>query len=645
MKNLAIIFLTVLAMLTVLQSFGQHRKYKTVYNPHHNRRMDLVLNITTSGDTVFIGNDTIIITGGGGSSPAAVIEEADVIIIAGQSNAVGRADNTNLPAYLQGNQPSYIFNPSGFQVLNSNTHNNNQFNNKTDDFGSEMELAYQYNQMTGDSLYIIKYAVGGTRLYPDAGMDWSVSSTNEYYDSLLVYIDSALTWIRDEGKNPIIKAIVWHQGESDMNDGTYANGYEEQFTSLVNGLRTYLNTPELMFISAIPDPPYYYPYKTTVQQAIKAVASAISGVTVIDFTQEKFTYKADNIHLNYSDQIMFGKLILDFIIGRCVENPIRTIHSSADPSGEKYVPIFTDYNTIADNGLMFFRNNGSYMDNVLHIGGADLSPPLNYAFMNLTVNENHASGISMQNMATGSSNEFRFQVWDEMDEAYLAFNMPGTNNSGSWAGIDKSDMAMIFTTSYGTPRHLVLGTNTSTDFVAVTGGIQRLRILGTTGNVGIGIVSPSEKLHVVGNTEIEGERSDDNTHAELYKAGGICYNNLPADTWEQITGLSTGDYQDATVNDSSIIVNQAGTYMVNFAVTNKHSEDSTDMSFSVFKNRSAQSDLRQTHWNYSGEHYYNVSLTGIIQLSDSDTLDIRLNPGNTGTVCIEHLNFNISRFK
>ena len=164
--------------------------------------------------------------------------------------------------------------------------------------------------------------------------------------------------------------------------------------------------------------------------------------------------------------------------------------------------------------------------------------------------------------------------------------------------------------------------------------------------IGIGTTTPTETFEVSGgNANINGELSHDNTHAELYKSGGINYSGLPADTWSQLTGFTQGNSQESTLTDSTIIVGQGGDYIIMVSASLTHSLDSTDLNLGLFKNGSAQSDITTRQHNEINLQYSNLVLSGIITLTALDTLDIRVNPSKTGTVKLEHFNFSTHRFK
>lgn len=60
--------------------------------------------------------------------------------------------------------------------------------------------------------------------------------------------DDAIGRTKEAMKYGVLKAILWHQGESDNNQQAVAN-YMDRITVLINGFRTEFNSPNLTFIA------------------------------------------------------------------------------------------------------------------------------------------------------------------------------------------------------------------------------------------------------------------------------------------------------------------------------------------------------------------------------------------------------------
>lgn len=139
----------------------------------------------------------------------------NVILITGQSNAVGFATTVGLPTQdLQPFENVKIWNDSidGFEDLQIGV--NNQTDPHADKHGVELELAKQYYDDFTAPLYIIKYGYGGTRIKQHFDYEPTVLTPwvypTFYDDNVVKGINNLLA----QGKRPFIW-IYWCQGEAD----------------------------------------------------------------------------------------------------------------------------------------------------------------------------------------------------------------------------------------------------------------------------------------------------------------------------------------------------------------------------------------------------------------------------------------------
>ena len=192
---------------------------------------------------------------------AAAPANYDVYIIAGQSNADGRALESDLPsgsplAGVQSNAIISYINPGepngdvsvnsggfvplrpGFSVAPGEDRSAG-VPSGTNYFGLELSFAASIGSATGSNnpIAIIKVTRGGTSLRAD----WRVGdpaepgvATGFLYTALLSHIQSSLDELTDNGNTANIKGFLWHQGEGDSNS---TSSYAERFTDLVEGVR------------------------------------------------------------------------------------------------------------------------------------------------------------------------------------------------------------------------------------------------------------------------------------------------------------------------------------------------------------------------------------------------------------------------
>lgn len=217
-------------------------------------------------------NDMLI----GTKQPAQGITTAKVIIVLGQSNASGRAEvarlantdynykgiSTGYPSVRAG-QAQYVTNPANVYTYwkgnsktsanlaadngswtaytaGSNGNGNANFDLATTGptynvFGSELSLATQLQESSGQEVYIIKCAVGGTSLTfntttTDPGT-WNYTLRNVAAE---FFIKRGMRDLRTFRPNTFFElaGVVWWQGEQDATDNVSAATYQSEFMGM-----------------------------------------------------------------------------------------------------------------------------------------------------------------------------------------------------------------------------------------------------------------------------------------------------------------------------------------------------------------------------------------------------------------------------
>lgn len=193
------------------------------------------------------------------------MKKANVIILSGQSNAVGCSEVDYLPEHFPKERIQTWQNGYENVKINYFSHDKKSggfvkttFNCTvlTDNtFGLEVGIAEALTEKYPDEeFFIVKCAYGGVTLYhdfcsPSAGMkydplsfaDQKPSITDMYdpndppragwcYNELTKIISESIETLENKGYSPVIKAFCWMQGESDANmedaTSTYAYNYD-----------------------------------------------------------------------------------------------------------------------------------------------------------------------------------------------------------------------------------------------------------------------------------------------------------------------------------------------------------------------------------------------------------------------------------
>ena len=162
------------------------------------------------------------------------------------------------------------------------------------------------------------------------------------------------------------------------------------------------------------------------------------------------------------------------------------------------------------------------------------APTGNMAF-GISANTSSISGMDFKNF--NPAGQVRLMARNDNND-YITMNAMGTNASAAFFG-QKGDQLLLF--GYG--KRMAIGTFTSTPLILGTSNKEQMRI-DTAGNVGIGTLTPSQKLDVEGNTiRLRQNRTPASSSASGNK-GDICWDTnyiyicVATNTWKR-TSLET----------------------------------------------------------------------------------------------------------
>ena len=176
-----------------------------------------------------------------------------VILLAGQSNATGSSKVSYLKSNVSDEQyKKYVNGFSNVKILYTNGTNSGGIIHSTlteefvdaklgqgyeiSNFGPELGLAeYLSEAYPDETIYIIKYAIGGTGLL--AHWNPTDSERSVCLDNFNDKIELGLSLLEDEGYTPEIVAFLWMQGEADASTFNRAYTYYDLQKALVEGIR------------------------------------------------------------------------------------------------------------------------------------------------------------------------------------------------------------------------------------------------------------------------------------------------------------------------------------------------------------------------------------------------------------------------
>ena len=200
----------------------------------------------------------------------------DVILISGQSNAVGCTRSSEIKMsvgasayndYLKGFDDVKISYDNWDKITGTDAggntgtvfrlqHDSNKKfvkvmlgqGNGDVTFGPEIGIANTLHERHAHKLYIIKCACGASNLKDD----W-VKRDSPMYGKFVDYVKNQMNVLKEKGLEPTIKAMCWMQGEGDSYLGYYENYYEntkEFVGNLREDLKELAGNKDFPFIDA-----------------------------------------------------------------------------------------------------------------------------------------------------------------------------------------------------------------------------------------------------------------------------------------------------------------------------------------------------------------------------------------------------------
>lgn len=210
-----------------------------------------------------------------------MVEQVNVMLIAGQSNALGISHVSGLPTDRQCEYEVDIY-------FRTNTENPNNgvwqavrpgLGHREDRFGLELPAASVLAQ-TGKPWVIIKYASDGTALYDR----WNKERSAQDYDALITTLHEAVRDLERAGKTPVFRGLLWQQGCSDAIKEHTAAEYEKNLRAFIENIRAETVADLPVAIGSVHEFSERMPYRATVIAAQKKVAAEIGRAVFVPTT-------------------------------------------------------------------------------------------------------------------------------------------------------------------------------------------------------------------------------------------------------------------------------------------------------------------------------------------------------------------------
>ncbi len=187
----------------------------------------------------------------------------DVFIVAGQSNATGQGYMRNLPKNFTINRHVLLYHSAGDTQDNAPAYQwipLRQASESPDRFGPELSFGDRMQEFYPHRrIALIKQAWSATDLYsqwnPGAG-NHDVSHWGPQFRLLVKTVDGGMAALRRLGFKPVIRGMIWQQGENDAFDHVpQAMDYGMNLRHFIRRVRQQFHCPNLPFVYGLVLPP------------------------------------------------------------------------------------------------------------------------------------------------------------------------------------------------------------------------------------------------------------------------------------------------------------------------------------------------------------------------------------------------------
>ncbi len=271
-----------------------------------------------------------------------------IYLIAGQSNADGRAPGSGLPTTPINLQSPQADVPFFYRTTQSTTPVYQTLrpgaSGTVGAFGPEITLGrsladWVAANQPANKVALIKYAVGGTSLSADWKGGGTGANTGDgvQYKTFQTVVTAGLAALDADsslsGYTKRIAGIIWVQGEKDSLTAVESQAYEANLTAFIADVRLTYGANVPFFFSKLSDNQTAYPTGTgegpagfiAVRAAQTAVASSVAGAILIDTDPAGFSVGGDNIHFDAAGQQVLGNAFADVVIATpAIELPVIT---------------------------------------------------------------------------------------------------------------------------------------------------------------------------------------------------------------------------------------------------------------------------------------------------------------------------------
>jgi len=222
---------------------------------------------------------------------------ANVILVAGQSNAVGWNETAaTVPSLLQGRSGAMIWTGRAWQYLVNGT-NNGKLSSNGSKWGCEAEFARLWALERNERLFIVKHAIGGTAL-----ADYWAPGAGTGYVAMISYATTAKSALAAKGYTVNCIGLLWMQGESDGVSQTQANAYYANLSTFFARVRSDWGSASMPIVVGRIADQAELTYRTVVRTAQAEVVAGDGHAALIDTD----AYGNDGLHYSTNGIVNMG---------------------------------------------------------------------------------------------------------------------------------------------------------------------------------------------------------------------------------------------------------------------------------------------------------------------------------------------------
>lgn len=243
-------------------------------------------------------------------------KEIDVYLVGGQSNATGQAYVKNIPASFKIDTRVRIY-YSRFLNKGEGSEQWNplcQASETKNKFGIELSLGTKLQSLYPKrQIALIKHALSGSNLY----QQWNPGNRQknirgEEYINFIKTVKDAIISLKQQGYRPIIKAMVWQQGEADARDIAgmeQSRQYSSNLKNFIEQIRKEFNSENMLFVYGTVIP--IAASRFTGRELVRKAQFAVSNNSNSEFSiNNALLIPADDLQMLYNDyQIQHLKMM------------------------------------------------------------------------------------------------------------------------------------------------------------------------------------------------------------------------------------------------------------------------------------------------------------------------------------------------